>query len=97
MPLEMFGVTKEEDVRWIAPKMRLHPLKTVMQPVRITNPAAKAIPRTFVYCDGPALGLLDLSAERARAEGWRYHELAAPHSAVMTHPRPVAELLLDVS
>lgn len=36
-------------------------------------------------------------AEKARAAGWQTHELAAGHLAMLTAPREVAELLLELA
>jgi pimeloyl-ACP methyl ester carboxylesterase len=81
------------------------PFRTYAEPIRLTNPAAAAIPRTYVRCtidsftarrDGPAVASFAPHAERARAAGWRYRELEADHSCARTSPEAVAELLLEL-
>jgi pimeloyl-ACP methyl ester carboxylesterase len=86
-----------------APRRTPHPLKTGQQPVSLTNPAAAALPRTFIYCtqDKDAMGPVGLpitqAAERARSDGrWRYRELQTGHSPWETAPRELASLLLEV-
>jgi hypothetical protein len=81
-----------------------HHLKTGQQPVSLTNPAAAALPRTFIYCtqDKDAMGPVGLpitqAAERARSDGrWRYRELQTGHSPWETAPRELASLLLEVA
>lgn len=98
-PLEAIGVTEERDAAWVVPKLADQPLKTATEPVRLTSAEARAIPRTFVYCSERPMGLFDAPAARARAGegGWRYRELAAPHAAIITEPRKVAEALLEIS
>ena len=54
------------------PKLVDQPYKTFTQPVRLGNQAAaEAVPRTFGYCNDPAIGPYDRVAEMARREGWR--------------------------
>lgn len=50
-----------------------------------------------IYCKRPAYGLFESFAERARAEGWRYHEMATGHDAMVTQPRELAEILLKLA
>jgi hypothetical protein len=35
--------------------------------------------------------------ERAKAAGWRYHELATGHAAVLLEPQGLADLLLTLA
>jgi pimeloyl-ACP methyl ester carboxylesterase len=95
-PPEWSGITDEADQRWIQPRLTPQPMKTMFQPVRVTNPEAAELPRTFVYCNNPAMGLFDQFATRARAEGWRYQVLSTSHAANVTAPNQVADLLLEL-
>jgi pimeloyl-ACP methyl ester carboxylesterase len=84
------------------PNMTDHPLRSATQPIRIANPAALAIGRTFIYCTGRAdkgmFGdVVDVSAQRARDAGWGYRELVAGHVAMETAPQELAGLLLDIA
>ena len=77
------------------------PVKTLTQPVTAQDPAAAALPRTYIACtDKPALPLfagLTAAAARARAAGWRYCELPTGHMPVWTMPQELAALLLDLA
>jgi len=99
LPLARWGITTEADVRWMRPRIGAHPLKTFQQPVRLTNPAAAALPRTFIHCtDKPAGDLFAPLAARLRAETrWRYRALATGHDAMVTAPQEVAALLLALA
>jgi pimeloyl-ACP methyl ester carboxylesterase len=97
-PVEAFGVTAEANVLWVGSKLVRHPFKTFAQPVRVTSTAASTIPRTYIYCNQPAMGPFDQFAERLKAApGWRYRELATGHDAMVTMPRELANLLLAVA
>lgn len=95
-PLAAVGVERDEDVTWMAPRLTPHPLNTMLQPIRLANPAARALPRTFIYCNKPAIGFFDGFAQKVRS-GWRYREIATGHTAMVTEPRRVADLLLEIA
>jgi len=95
IPAEAFGVTAENDLAWVRPRLNPHPLKSKLDAVRLTNPQAAQIPRTYVYCNDPAVGPFGQFAERLQRDtSWRYAELATGHDAMITAPAKVAELLL---
>jgi pimeloyl-ACP methyl ester carboxylesterase len=97
-PPERFGVTKQEDLAWVRPRLGLHPLKTKLDKVGLANSDAAKIGRTYIYCSQPAIGPFGQFAERARAEaGWRYWELATGHDAMVTEPERLSELLMEVA
>lgn len=79
-------------------------LKPVLTPLTIQNPAASALPRTFIYCTqggqdiGPLHIPIDLAAEKAKAEDqWRYRELDTGHVPMWTTPEELATLLLEIA
>jgi hypothetical protein len=96
-PPERFGLFAADDVAWVGQKLVPHPAKTILTPLRLVNPKARSLARTFVYCNRPAMGLFEASAAKARAAGWRYHELATGHDAMVTAPKEVADLLLALT
>ena len=75
------------------------PFKTMTQPLQITNPAATALPHTFIHCTekGPVQTFdpMAVSAARAQAAGWQYRELPTTHMAMWTLPRELTDLLLE--
>ncbi|MGE0681262.1 MAG: alpha/beta fold hydrolase [Candidatus Binatia bacterium] len=96
-PVEQYGVFAEADVQWVRPNLVRHPFKTLMTPVKLMNPVALALPKTYIYCNNPAMGFFEAFAERARtAQGWRYRELATGHDAMVTMPRELTGLLLEL-
>ena len=87
------------DLAWLTRHLTPHPAKTCQEPLRLTNPAAADIPATFIYCDPdhrPPGGWKVEAIRRAQAAGWRYRELATGHDAMVTMPRELADLFLEV-
>ena len=96
-PVEQFGITAEADARWVPPKLVAQPFRTYQEPVRLTNAAARALPRTYIYCTvGPWTSIFAPFARKAQAEGWRYRELATGHAAPVVEPQKLADLLLEI-
>jgi len=91
-----------ETRRWFAAKVASsgQPIETFRQPVRLSNPAADAVPRTFIRCpvDGAVwAGIYDPLLESTRNDPrWRVCELATNHLAPLAAPDLVARALLAI-
>jgi pimeloyl-ACP methyl ester carboxylesterase len=87
-----------EDAAWLHEHMTPHPAQALVQPVRFRNPAALAIPRTFILCQRniwPEPPFADI--QRAQTDpGWDYRELDADHVPMLARPRVLADLLLSL-
>lgn len=98
-PLAIFGVTDPALLQWAQSRMTPHPVATYAEPVPAGDARSAALPRTFIHCTGNPATTPDLfasSAQRARARGWRVHDLAAGHLAMLTAPRELADLLHEL-
>jgi pimeloyl-ACP methyl ester carboxylesterase len=96
--LEDLGVHDPADAAWVRPRLVDHPYGTYRETVRLGNPAAGQLPRTYVYCTvGAYAERFAPFAAAARVAGWRYHELATGHDAMVSAPNDVAELLLTLT
>ena len=95
-----FGITDPADVEWVRASLTPHPVKTFTDRVRLCNPRAGHIPRTYIRCPlrrNPGPDTLSHHAEAARrSPSWRYRELASDHDPMITHPRELADLLLEI-
>ena len=102
-----YGVTTEPDRSWVLSKVTPQPLKTLVQPLHLKNPAiVSAKPRTHIACTGGGFFfslmrhiLRRILARRAlppREAGWRLRQLPTGHDAMITMPRELADLLLEV-
>jgi pimeloyl-ACP methyl ester carboxylesterase len=79
-------------------RVRPQPLASFTEPVHLTGAGAD-LPRAFVRCtraelpDDPIAAV----AARARANGWTYRELAAPHDPQLLDPDGTAQLLDELA
>lgn len=87
----------ETDMEWFQSKATPQPLKTLTQPLRVGNPLAKAIPRTFVQCTAGQEGHpVPPEIQRSHRSGsWDYRELATGHWPMMSTPQELGDLLLE--
>ena len=83
------------------PRLTDHPFATFTQRVELTNPAAAALPRTYIRCTATTLTLHARETARAaihaQATGWRYRELATGHDPQLEAPQAVTDLLLELA
>ncbi len=98
-----FDITDEDDLAWLRPRLGMHPLATHLDPVRVSDPRARALPRTYIYCTNPQAprdepGTFTPFAARALADPeWHYVELATGHDAMITEPEQLCRLLRDLA
>jgi pimeloyl-ACP methyl ester carboxylesterase len=100
----LYGVTTEPDLSWVRRSETPQSLKTFEQPLHLTNPAiVLSKPRTHIYCTGEGFFfslMRRLTSPRTlppREVGWRLRELPTGHDAMITMPRELAKLLLEVA
>ena len=93
-----FGVTDPADQEWLGSKLAAQPLRTLDEPVALTRPGGVPLPRTYIRCNGVnASATFATLADRLRTDrAWRYRELPTGHDAMVTMPRELAALLLEV-
>ncbi len=73
------------------------PFKTFTDPVRRIDPVAARLPHTNLRCIRHPSPTFDRHAAMAQqAAGWRYHSLDTAHCPMVTAPRELAEILLDI-
>jgi pimeloyl-ACP methyl ester carboxylesterase len=98
-----YGVTTEPDRSWMLSKLTPQPLKTYEQPLHLKNSAIVSTkPRTHIDCTGSGFFFLlmrHLLAPRAlppTEAGWCLRQLPTGHMAMITMPRELADVLLEV-
>jgi pimeloyl-ACP methyl ester carboxylesterase len=82
---------------WVLGKLVPQPMLTWLQPVRLGNPAAAALPHVFILCTEDPFESSTRTAERVRSEpNWRVVELADNHLAPINSPQATADVLLSL-
>jgi pimeloyl-ACP methyl ester carboxylesterase len=92
--LSVLGVTEKADIDWLTPKLTPHPWKTYTDPLRLTG-AVDGVPAAFVECVS-WMRVFQAHGDRARERGWPVHELETGHEAMVTAPKALADVLLEI-
>jgi pimeloyl-ACP methyl ester carboxylesterase len=93
--LSVLGVTEQADVDWLTPKLTPHPWRTYTDPLRLRG-AVDDVPAAFVECVA-WMRVFAGQADRARDRGWPVHELETGHEAMVTAPKALAEVLIELA
>jgi pimeloyl-ACP methyl ester carboxylesterase len=93
--LSVLGVTEQADVDWLTPKLTPHPWKTYTDPLRLRG-AVDDVPAAFVECVA-WMRVFAGQADRARDRGWPVHELETGHEAMVTAPKALADVLVELA
>jgi pimeloyl-ACP methyl ester carboxylesterase len=92
-----FGITDPQDAAWTDAKLTPHPWKTYDQPLRLTNgDAAMRVRRTNINCT-QSLRSAESRGIRRQTEGDRNYEIDTGHDLMITEPRAVADMLLEIA
>jgi pimeloyl-ACP methyl ester carboxylesterase len=75
-----------------------HPLKTFMDTLRLTNPAAKNVKGSYILTieKGATRDDFSIHADRAKARGWPVHQMTADHVPERSARAELLKLLLQV-
>jgi hypothetical protein len=87
---EEFGITNPDDIKWMNPRLSPMPWHTHDQTLRITNPKAKILPKSYICCT--EFGSAQFKAQESPAD-WEYHELMKGHDVMITAPKELVRLL----
>ncbi|HET6503512.1 MAG TPA: alpha/beta hydrolase family protein [Amycolatopsis sp.] len=92
--LAVLGVSEQDDLDWLTPRLTPHPWRTYTDPLAITG-AVHGVPAAFIECVD-WMRVFRAQADRARERGWPVRELATGHEAMVTAPEALAKALLDL-
>jgi pimeloyl-ACP methyl ester carboxylesterase len=93
--LSVLGVSKEADVSWLSARLTPHPWLTYTEPLRLTG-KGEAVPAAFVECTD-WMRVFTPHADRAASRGWPVHHIVTGHEAMVTAPKELADILLDIA
>jgi pimeloyl-ACP methyl ester carboxylesterase len=98
------AITDPAEADWFIAKLVPHPELSNLQPVKLGNPAAAALPRAFILCTAdkdleadPQTDSLVLAAERARSDpNWTVIEMNDTHMVNLNNPAGTVEALVSL-
>lgn len=103
LPLDAMGIFAPELRAWVEPKLVQLPMKCLEEPIFLSR-GEPAMPRSYIRCTeresleavfkGDPLGPF---VEKARREGFRFHEIASGHHPMITHPKELAAILSAIA
>lgn len=91
---QRWGIDDPKDQARMLPRLCPQPVASFGQPVRLSNPLAKEIPRSFILSNQSGF---DPVAQRARQSGWGVHQLDTGHDPMITRPGEVADILWGIA
>ncbi|MGW2262270.1 alpha/beta fold hydrolase [Streptomyces sp. NPDC001780] len=97
-PFGLFGVTDPADVAWLRTMLSDQPVRCLQQPVRLDNPAVRAVPRTHIHCTVKPEGIPRRPVPAIQPDGTpaQVWELPTGHDCMITMPVELTELLLKL-
>ncbi|MBI4305578.1 MAG: alpha/beta fold hydrolase [Chloroflexi bacterium] len=92
----VLGVTDKQDLDWMVERLTDHPLATFEQPIKLWSSEAAALPGAYILCTGRRNEWFEGMAQRARAMGYQYFEIPTGHDAMISAPRDLVAILLEI-
>jgi pimeloyl-ACP methyl ester carboxylesterase len=93
---EGWQVTDEADLTWMLTRLRPTPFGFFTSPIRLLNPAAERLPRTYIRCRGWVNPSFDRHVETASQDPrWHLYQLDSGHLPYITSPHQLAPMLLQ--
>jgi len=89
---EFAGVDKE-DYELLRKGLTTTPLRCWTEPIHLTG-AGDAVRRTYVWCTRSGFAGV---ADRLRSDGWDVRAIETKHMVMLTRPRELADVLLEVA
>ena len=102
LPPGRLGIPAEDlaNAAWLKRRMTPHPIATLSEPLKLRNGGCGALPLTFVLTTRKEM-LQPFAKKRLEQikndTDWDYRELLAGHTAMVTAPCEVSELLLKIA
>ena len=87
-----FGVTDEDDIRWLEKMDTPHPYKTFQDPAQYDLARVESIPQTIIVCIGSQQPPPE---PPAWTKGKRFRTVASGHAVNVIAPKALTDLLLE--
>lgn len=96
-PVGYFGVTDEDDIAWMKTKLTPHPWKCFSEKLQLRDEVAVGrIGRFNINCT-QALAHSEPDSRARQLDGERNYEIDTGHDLMITEPRAVADMLLEIA
>ncbi|MDT9664687.1 alpha/beta hydrolase [Rhodococcus qingshengii] len=92
--LEVLGVTLAEDLSWLTPRLTPHPWKTYTDRLDLSG-SVDTVAASYIECTD-WMRVFRPYAKKAAAAGFVTRELATGHEAMVTAPRELANVLIEL-
>ena len=90
-----FGIRDAADGRWVKSKLTPQPVRPWRDPVRLSRSITSK--RSYIYCDWRLNAYADTAARVRSDPAWRYRELKTGHDAMVSAPRELTEVLVELA
>jgi len=91
-----FGVHDELDKAWIHAKLTPHPLSVYEDTLKLSSEPGNGLPATYIAVKPDYLPTTSSRAYAKTRKDWNYIEMEAGHDAMVTSPKALAKILLDL-
>jgi len=91
----LFGVRDASDARWVKSKLTPQPIRPWRDAVHLSSP--DGVKRSYIFCDWRNNGYAATAARVRSDPAWQYRELKTGHDAMVTAPRELTDILIELS
>jgi pimeloyl-ACP methyl ester carboxylesterase len=91
----LFGIRDAADARWVKSKLTPQPVRPWRDAVQLSSP--DGVKQSYIYCDWPNNGYAGTAARVRSDPAWQYRELKTGHDAMVTAPRELADVLMELA
>lgn len=92
--LEVLGVTEDQDLDWLRPRLTPHPWRSYTEALRLSG-SHESVAASFIECVD-WMRVFTPQADKASRAGWVTREIATGHEAMVTAPAELADLIIDL-
>ena len=93
-----FGVTQDEDVKWMISNLRPHPLKTFCDPILHSINKINEYPKLYITCLKNNVDVfIKQKSKLSCKDGWWFQDIEESHDVMVTNPEMLSRLIKNFS
>lgn len=96
----LFGITVPSMAAWVKERLSPQPFGTFAQRLHLKNQYGNGLPLAYIACTDPQLPIMKEMSQKVRADhklSWQYREIATGHDAMLTEPKKLADMLMELA